>query len=390
MIWSVRYAKYGFYIAKNCDLRRMAGMRIGIPKELKNREYRVAATPDCVRAYVRAGHSVMVQHEAGLGAGFDDEAYRAAGATLVADGAEVFARSEMIVKVKEPLPAEYGLLRPGQLLFTYLHLAAVPELASALMQKRVTAVAYETIQLADGSLPCLTPMSAIAGRLSIQEGAKYLERPYGGRGVLLGGVPGVQRGRVVIVGGGVVGMHAAKMAVGLGAEVSILDVSARRLGELDDLFGGRVQTLYSNAGNLERSLAQADLVIGAVLVPGAAAPRLIRREHLLAMQPGALIVDVAVDQGGCTETTHATSHDEPVYTVDGVLHYAVPNMPAAVSRTSTLALTSVTLPYGLLLAERGFEGAAAARPELRPGLNVADGAIVHPAVAAALQLPHAA
>jgi alanine dehydrogenase len=365
-------------------------MQVGIPKEIKNREYRVAATPDCARAYVRAGHSVLVQRGAGEGAGFDDDAYRAAGASLASDASEVFARSQMIVKVKEPLPPEYALLRPEHLLFTYLHLAAVPDLADALTRSGCTAIAYETIQLADGSLPCLTPMSAIAGRLAIQEGAKYLERPYGGRGVLLGGVPGVQRGKVLILGGGVVGTHAAKMAVGLGADVTILDLSARRLGELDDLFQGRVQTLYSNDANLERSLAQADLVVGAVLVPGASAPRLIRREHLKTMLPGALIVDVAVDQGGCVETTRATTHDEPIYTVDGVLHYAVPNMPAAVARTSTLALTSVTLPYGLLLAERGVEGAVAARPELRLGLNAAGGAIVNPAVAAALHVPRAA
>jgi alanine dehydrogenase len=365
-------------------------MKVGIPKEIKNHEYRVGATPGCVRAYASMGHSVFVQRGAGLGAGFDDEAYRSAGATLVADAAETYARADMIVKVKEPLAAEYDLLRPGQLLFTYLHLAAVPELAAVLVQRRVTAVAYETIQLPDGSLPLLTPMSAVAGRLAVQEGAKYLERPYGGRGVLLGGVPGVERGVVVIIGGGVVGTHAATMAVGMGARVIILDVSARRLAELDDLFGNRVQTLFSNEANLSRSLAQADLVIGAVLVPGASAPKLIRREHLSQMQPGALIVDVAVDQGGCAETTRATSHEHPIYTVDGVLHYAVPNMPAAVARTSTLALTSVTLPYALLLAERGFEAAAAARPELRLGLNVEGGRITHPAVAQALHFPHAA
>jgi alanine dehydrogenase len=333
---------------------------------------------------------VLVQRGAGAGAGFDDEAYRSAGATLVADASEIYARADMIVKVKEPLPAEYALLREGQLLFTYLHLAAVPPLAEVLIRKRVTAVAYETIQLPDGSLPCLTPMSAVAGRLAVQEGAKYLERPYGGRGVLLGGVPGVERGHVLIVGGGVVGTHAAKMAVGLGADVTILELSPRRLAELDDLFGGRVQTLFSNEGNLACALAWADLVIGAVLVPGATAPKLIRRAHLLAMQPGALIADVAVDQGGCAETTRPTSHDEPIYTVDGVLHYAVPNMPAAVSRTSTLALTATTLPYGLLIASGGFEAAAAARQELRHGLNTIDGKVTHPAVAAALQLPRAA
>ena len=365
-------------------------MRIGVPKEIKNREYRVSATPDCVRAYQRAGHQVSVQRGAGVGAGFEDAEYEQAGATLVSELAQVYAQAEMIVKVKEPLPAEYDLMRPGQLLFTYLHLAAVPALADALMQKRVTAVAYETIQLEDGSLPCLTPMSAIAGRLAVQEGAKYLERPYGGRGVLLGGVPGVQRGRVVVIGGGVVGTHAAKMAVGLGADVSILEVSQRRLAELDDLFGGRVQTLVSNEGNLVRALAQADLVIGAVLLTGALAPRLIRREHLAGMLPGSLIVDVAIDQGGCAETTRATTHDDPIYTVDHVLHYAVPNMPAAVARTSTLALTSTTLPYGLLLAKLGFEAAAKLKPELTHGLNAAAGQITHHAVAQALNPPRAA
>jgi alanine dehydrogenase len=365
-------------------------MRIGVPKEIKNREYRVAVTPDCTRRYVAAGHDVLVERGAGSGAGFEDAAYLAAGARIAADIAEVYGRAEMIVKVKEPLAAEYDLLRPGQLLFTYLHLAAAPGLPEALLRKRVTAVAYETIQLEDGSLPCLTPMSAIAGRLAVQEGAKYLEKAYGGRGVLLGGVPGVQRGKVVIVGGGVVGTHAAKMAVGLGADVTILELSARRLAELDDLFGGRVQTLFSNEGNVGRSLAQADLVIGAVLIPAAAAPRVIRREHLSRMLPGALIVDVSIDQGGCAETSRPTSHDEPIYEVEGILHYAVPNMPAAVARTSTLALTSTSLPYGLLLADCGFEGAAAIRPELRGGLNAADGKITHAAVAAALELPRAA
>jgi alanine dehydrogenase len=281
-------------------------------------------------------------------------------------------------------------MRPGQLLYTYLHLAAVPELAVALMKQRVTAVAYETIEMADGTLPCLTPMSAIAGRLSVQEGAKYLEKPFGGRGVLLGGVPGVERGKVVVIGGGVVGTHAAKMAVGLGADVTILELSHRRLAELDDLFGGRVQTLVSNEGNLVKCLAKADLVIGAVLVTGARAPKLIRREHLKVMLPGALIVDVAIDQGGCAETIHATTHDEPIYEVDRILHYAVPNMPAAVARTSTLALTSTTLSYGLLLAARGFEAAAAQKPELAPGLNAMNGKITHPVVAASLALPQAA
>jgi alanine dehydrogenase len=391
-------ARSGFDAATNIvnrwpqsyEYRNLMGMRVGIPKEIKNREYRVSATPDCVRAYKRAGHEVLVQRGAGVGAGFEDAEYEQAGARMIVEARDVFSQADMIVKVKEPLAEEYELLRPGQLLFTYLHLAAVPSLAEALKRKQVTAIAYETIQLEDGSLPCLTPMSAIAGRLAVQEGAKYLEKPYGGRGVLLGGVPGVQRGRVVILGGGVVGTHAAKMAVGLGADVTILELSQRRLGELDDLFGGRVQTLVSNEGNLVRSLANADLVIGAVLLTGALAPKLIRREHLAHMLPGSLIVDVAIDQGGCAETIRATTHDEPIYQVDGVLHYAVPNMPAAVARTSTLALTSTTLPYGVLLANLGFEAAAAAKPELRGGLNVAAGKITHAAVADALAIAKAA
>lgn len=364
-------------------------MRIGVPKEIKNREYRVGATPDCVRAYVKAGHTVLVQRGAGAGSGYDDDAYWGAGAVFVETPEELYGAAEMIVKVKEPLASEYPLLRPGQLLYAYLHLAAVPELARVLVDRGVSAVAYETIQLADRSLPCLVPMSAIAGRLSIQQGAKYLERAFGGRGVLLGGVPGVPRGRVAVIGGGTVGTHAARMAVGLGADVTILDVSQKRLYELDDLFAGRAQTLVASDANVERALAASDLVIGAVLVPGAAAPRMIRREHLKMMLPGALIVDVAVDQGGCAETTRATSHDDPVYAVDGILHYAVPNMPAAVARTSTLALTATTLPYGLILAG-GLDAAIALRPELKLGLNVHDGAVVHPVVANALQMASAA
>ncbi|MDD9937836.1 MAG: alanine dehydrogenase [Myxococcales bacterium] len=365
-------------------------MRVGIPKEIKRGEHRVSGTPDCVAAYVRAGHEVLVQASAGFDSGFDDDAYRAAGAEVVGDAEEVFAHADMIMKVKEPLPAEYGLLRPGQLLYTYLHLAAVPELAQVLIERDVTAVAYETIQLESGALPCLAPMSAIAGRLSVQQGAKYLEAQYGGRAVLLGGVAGVQRARVVILGGGVVGTEAAKMAVGLGADVIILDVSQRRMMELDDLFGARVQTLYSNEGNIARALGVADLVIGAVLVPGASAPKLIRREHLAAMQRGALIVDVAVDQGGCAETTEVTTHDEPIRVVDGILHYGVANMPAAVARTSTLALSAITCPYGVLIASRGFDAAVRERPELARGLNVRDGRITHPAVAASLDLSDAA
>ncbi len=362
-------------------------MKIGIPREIKAQEYRVGATPSCVRAYVSAGHAVCVEERAGDGAGFDDAEYVAAGARLVPSADEVWGWADMVVKVKEPLAAEYPRLRPGQLLFTYLHLAAAPALAQALVASRATAVGYETIQLPDGTLPLLAPMSAVAGRLSVQEGAKYLERPYGGRGVLLGGVPGVPRGRVVILGGGVVGTEAAKMAVGLGADVTVLDLSQKRLMALDDLFGGRVQTLYSTEANLALVLTTADLVIGAVLLPGARAPKLIRREHLALMLRGAVLVDVAVDQGGCAETTRPTTHDAPTYVVDGIVHYAVANMPSAVSRTSTQALTSVTLPYGLLLAARGFDAAARERPELVPGLNVCAGAVMHAAVAASLGLP---
>lgn len=368
-------------------------MRIGVPSEVKAQEYRVGLTPACVAAYVAHGHQVVVQRGAGEGAGYADGAYAQAGAAL-ADGAEEPWAQDLVVKVKEPLASEFGYFRPGQVVFTYLHLAAAPELATALVDTGVTAVAYETIELEDRSLPCLAPMSAIAGRLSIQEGAKYLERPFGGRGVLLGGVPGVPRGRVVIVGGGVVGTEAARMAVGLGAEVSMLDVSQRRLHELDAYFGGRVQTLYSDPDHLAGELQRADLVVGAVLVPGASAPKLIRREHLSQMQDAAVIVDVAVDQGGCVETTRATTHHDPVFQVDGVQHYCVANMPSAVARTATQALTSVTRPYGLALAEgvdAGGPGALLqAAPALRGGVNVHGGQLVHPAVAAAMGAPQAA
>lgn len=362
-------------------------MKIGIPREIKAQEYRVGATPACVRAYVAERHAVLVEKGAGEGAGFSDAEYVAAGARVVPTAAEVWGAADMVVKVKEPLASEYGLLRAEQILFAYLHLAAAPELADALVRARVTAVGYETVRLDDGSLPLLAPMSAVAGRLAVQQGAKYLERPYGGRGVLLGGVPGVPRGKVAILGGGVVGTEAAKMAVGLGADVTILDRSQKRLNALDGLFGGRVQTLHSNDENVAHVLATSDLVIGAVLVPGARAPKLIRYEHLANMLPGAVIVDVAVDQGGCAETTRATTHQDPIYVVDGVVHYAVANMPACVSRTSTLALTGVTLPYGLLLAAHGVDGALRLRPELAPGVQARAGAITHPAVAEALGQP---
>lgn len=344
-------------------------MKIGVPKEIKRHEYRVGLTPACVHEYVAAGHSVVVQTSAGAESGFDDSEYVQAGATVLDSSVEVWARSEMIIKVKEPLEEEYGYFHEGLLLFTYLHLAADEALTQALLKSKVSAVAYETIRQADGTLPCLKPMSEIAGRLSVQEGAKYLEKPFGGRGILLGGVPGVRPGKVAIIGGGVVGTNAAKMAVGIGADVTVLDVSAKRLEYLDDVFDMRLTTLYSTPGNIASVLPECDLLIGAVLLPGARAPHLVRREHLSAMKLGSVIVDVAVDQGGCIETTHPTTHDDPTYTVDGVVHYAVANMPSAVARTSTLALTSTTLYYGLTLAEEGLVGAARSTPALAAGVN---------------------
>jgi alanine dehydrogenase len=300
----------------------------------------------------------------------------------------VFAESEMIIKVKEPLPEEYPLLRAGQILFTYLHLASNRELVQALLEARVRAVAYETIQAADGSLPCLSPMSEIAGRLSIQEGAKYLEKAFGGRGILLGGVPGVERGKVTIVGGGVVGINAAKIAVGMGADVSVLDISAKRLAYLDDIFGPRLQTLFSNEKNIHDAIVEADVVIGAVLVAGASAPKLIKRAHLTEMKKGAVIVDVAIDQGGCAETSKPTTHDDPIFIVDDVVHYCVANMPGVVALTATLALTNHTLPYGLQIARHGIEEAARLSEALRRGLNTWDGRLVYRAVADSLGLTY--
>jgi alanine dehydrogenase len=366
------------------DLR----MIVGVPREIKRHEYRVGMTPADVKSYIGHGHTVVVQSEAGTGSGYSDEEYTRSGAEIVSNVEELFARAEMIVKVKEPLPEEYGLFQANQILFTYLHLAANVPLARALTERQVSGVAYETIELADRSLPCLTPMSEIAGRLSVQEGAKYLEKEYGGRGILLGGVPGVPRGVVAIIGGGVVGTNACKIAVGIGANVTILDVSPRRLAYLDDIFGSSITTLYATDANLEYVLSQADIVIGAVLLPGESTPKLITREHLKMMQPGAVLVDVAVDQGGIAETTRPTTHDEPIFITEDVVHYCVANMPGAVARSSTIALTSVTLPYGLLLADHGLETAIAdSRPLLR-GLNTYKGAIVHEAVARSCKLPY--
>lgn len=355
-------------------------MRIGIPKEIKSHEYRVAATPRCVAAYVGDGHVVHVEQGAGMGAGYADADYAAAGARLEGD-AEAVWQADMVVKVKEPLPEEFAYLRPGLVLFGYLHLAAAKPLTEVLIKRSVSAVAYETITDGLGQLPCLLPMSAIAGRLSIQAGARSLERPAGGRGVLLGGVPGVAKGKVLILGGGTVGTQAATMALGLGAQVTVIDRSQMRLYELDQQFGGRLQTLHSSDDTVSDCLKTADLTVGAVLIPGAMAPKLIRREHLETMQEGSVLVDVAVDQGGCAQTTRATTHDEPTYVVDGVIHYCVANMPAAVARTSTAALTAVTLPYGRKLAALGVDRAVSADEGLRGGLNTHLNRIVHPAVA---------
>ncbi len=356
-------------------------MLLGVPKEIKTEEYRVAMVPAGVRALVAAGHQVRVQAGAGLGAGISDEDYREAGAEL-SDAAGAWD-AQMVVKVKEPLPSEYGYFRPGLLLYTYLHLAAQPELTRRLAQDKVQAVAYETIQLADGSLPLLVPMSEVAGRMAVQAGAHYLERPQGGRGVLLGGVPGVRPGRVTILGAGVVGHAALKMALGLRAQVTVLNRSYPPLKHLDDLYGNRVSTLISLPETVAATCAASDLVIGAVLVPGAKAPQLVSQEMVKNMAPGSVIVDVSIDQGGCVATMRPTTHADPVYTLHGVIHYGVANMPGAVARTSTFALTNATLPYALVLAR---EGLAAARrdPALALGVNLAGGRIVHPAVAAAL------
>lgn len=361
-------------------------MKIGCVKEIKRHEYRVGMTPHCVKSYVDHGHSVFIQAGAGEAAGFEDSEYAAAGARIESDRAKIFAASDMIVKVKEPQAEEYDLLREGQILFTYLHLAADREQTQALLARKVKGVAYETIRLPDGTLPCLKPMSEIAGRLSVQEGAKYLEKPFGGRGVLLGGVPGVPRGKVAILGGGVVGTNAAKVAVGFGAAVTVLDVNPNRLAYLDDIFRGELATLYATEKNIQTVVEESDLIIGAVLIPGAQAPKLIKRSHLSSMKRRAVIVDVAVDQGGCVETTRPTTHDQPTFEVDGIVHYCVANMPGAVALTSTLALTSSTLPYGLRIADLGLEEACRKNPDLKLGLNTYGGRCACPGVAEAFGL----
>jgi len=363
-------------------------MKIGVAKEIKRHEYRVGMTPAGVTVFVQHGHDVVVQAGAGEGAGFTDADYTKSGARIESDVQRLFYEADMIVKVKEPQPVEYPLFHEGQILYTYLHLAADKPQAEALLERGVTGIAYETVRLANGSLPLLTPMSEIAGRLSVQEGAKYLERPMGGRGVLLGGVPGVRRGKVAILGGGVVGTNAATIAVGMGADVTVLDVSQSRLVCLDEIFGNSLQTLFSSRANIEAVLRECDLLIGAVLVPGASAPRLVSRADLKCMKPGAVVVDVAIDQGGCLETSKPTTHDDPVYTVDGVVHYTVANMPGAVSLTSTMALTNQTLPFGLKLADEGLEAAIRRDPALRQGVNTHKGCITHPAVAESLGMPY--
>ncbi len=355
-------------------------MRVGTVKEIMRHEYRVGLTPDCVRAYVREGHDVYVESGAGEGAGFSDSEYLAADAVIMPNAADVYGLCDMVVKVKQPMPAEYPFLRAGRLIFTYFHLAASLDLTRAMLDARIIGVGYETIEDRHGGLPCLLPMSQIAGRLSIQEGAKYLERPYGGRGVLLGGAPGAPRGKVAILGGGTVGINAARIALGLGADVTVLDIEPGRLSELEDRFDGRVTTLPSNEEQIAAVLREADLVIGAVLVRGGAAPCLIRREHLPFMKAGAVIVDVAIDQGGCCETSHLTFHDDPVFLVDDIVHYCVANIPGAVPRTSTQALNASTLRYGLRIAGMGLDAACAADPGLARGVNVRDGEIIHDAV----------
>lgn len=363
-------------------------MVVGVTKEIKNNEFRVGLTPDDVHAYTEAGHSVLIEAGAGEGSSFTDEEYAAAGGELIEKAADVWEQSEMIVKVKEPVEPEYKYLRKDLILYTYLHLAADRPLTEALLAAGTNSIAYETITGPRGGLPCLIPMSQIAGRMAVQEGAKYLEKTYGGRGVLLAGVPGVKKAKVVILGGGSVGTNACKIAVGMGADVTILDISAERLAYLDDIFGSRIQTLYSSRANVLSSISKADLVIGAVLLPGRKTPNLVLEKDLALMKKGAVIVDVAIDQGGCIETSHATTHDDPVFIKDGIVHYCVGNMPGAVSRTSTQALCSATLHYGLELADKGFEQAVREDAGLRAGAQTYRGRITFPGVADAFGMEY--
>ncbi|MEC0710781.1 alanine dehydrogenase [Bacillus haynesii] len=356
-------------------------MIIGIPKEIKNNENRVAITPAGVVALKKSGHQVLIEQGAGLGSGFEDADYKAAGAEILVEAKDVWGKADMVMKVKEPISSEYGYFRKGLVLFTYLHLAAEPKLAKALVDSGVTAIAYETVEV-NRTLPLLTPMSEVAGRMASQIGAQFLEKSKGGKGILLSGVPGVKRGKVTIIGGGVVGTNAAKIAVGLGADVTLIDLSAERLRQLDDQFGKDIQTLMSNPLNIAEAVKDSDLVIGAVLIPGAKAPKLVTEEMIQSMSPGSVVVDVAIDQGGIIETVDKiTTHDDPTYTKHGVVHYAVANMPGAVPRTSTIGLTNVTMPYALQIANKGVEQAVAENQALALGVNVANGSITYKAVA---------
>lgn len=362
-------------------------MIIGIPKEIKNNENRVALTPAGAKELVKRGHTVYVQHTAGENSGFPDSAYETVGAKILPSINDVYQTAEMIVKVKEPIAVEYPLVRKGQLVFTYFHFASDEKLTLAMMDSGSVCLAYETVENPDGTLPLLIPMSEVAGRMSIQEGARFLEKPQGGKGILLGGVPGVKPARVLVLGGGIVGYNAALMATGMGADVTIADISLPRLRHLEEVMPANVRTLYSSTHNIETELPATDLVIGAVLIPGAKAPHLITKEMLGLMKPGSVLVDVAIDQGGCFETSHPTTHADPVYTVDGIVHYCVANIPGAVPQTSTLALTNATLPYVLELADKGWKEACKEDKTLYPGLNIIEGQIAYPAVAEAFGLP---
>lgn len=362
-------------------------MLIGVPKEIKTNENRIALVPAGAETLIAAGHQVLVEKGAGEGSGFDDADYTAVGASIAPDAATTWARADMIMKVKEPIEREWAHMRRGQTIFTYFHFAADEKLTRAHLDSGATCIAYETVELPTRELPLLTPMSEVAGRMAVQEGAKYLEKLYGGRGVLLGGVPGVAPAKVVILGGGIVGINAAKMAAGMGAKVVILDISLERLRYLSDVMPANVQLIHSNRHNILEQISTADLVVGGVLIPGAKAPKLVRREDLAKMRPGSVIVDVAIDQGGCVETIHATTHENPTYVVDGVIHYGVANMPGGVPRTSTLALTNATLPYAVQLANKGWKQALRDNGALLKGLNVIDGKVTYAGVAEAFGMP---
>ena len=365
-------------------------MIIGVPKEIKNNENRVGLTPGGVQMLAHRGHKVYIEAKAGQGIGISDDQYVKAGALILDTAKEIWDKSEMVIKVKEPIQTEYALMKPGLILYTYLHLAAEPELTKQLMERKVSAVAYETIQLDDGTLPLLTPMSEVAGRMATQIGARYLQKNEGGKGILLSGVPGVRRGKVVVLGGGVAGMNAAQIAMGMGANVTILDVNMNRLQYLDDIFGNSINTLYSNPVNIEKAVREADLVVGTVLIAGAKAPKLITREMIRQMEPNSVIVDVSIDQGGCIETIRPTSHSDPIFREEGVIHYGVTNMPGAVAQTSTYALTNRTMRYALLLADNGFQKAVGMEKALYKGVNVHNGKVAYKQVADDLNLPYEA